>query len=383
MRYLFVTFDGGGNLQPELALAVRLRHRGHEVRFVGHASQRAAIERAGLAFVASRHAPDHDSAGRETSLLRDWELDEPAQMAALIRDRLAFGPAALYAADVASALERQPADAIAVDYWLFGALAAAERAGVPTVVLRHTCYGQHAWWNDGLPQLNSVRTSIGLPPIRDVFEQYRHADRELVLTSRSFDFAITEPELPANVLHVGPQLEASNGARAADRDRPLVLVSLSTSYQAQEDVLRRIVEALSTLPVDALVTTGSAVALGQSLPANVEAVPWVPHCEAMPRATLVITHGGLGTVMAALAHGVPLLCLPMGRDQDGNAARVGHLGAGLELTRHATPTEIADAVRTALADPSLTRGAQRIGKEIRADITADRAVQALEALART
>jgi UDP:flavonoid glycosyltransferase YjiC (YdhE family) len=84
LRYLFVTFDGGGNLPPELALARRLRDRGHEVRFVGHQSQRAAIERAGLAFIPSRHAPDHDSAGADTSLLRDWALREPMEMAALI-----------------------------------------------------------------------------------------------------------------------------------------------------------------------------------------------------------------------------------------------------------------------------------------------------------
>ena len=383
MRYLFVTFDGGGNLQPELALAVRLRNRGHGVRFLAHASQRAAIERAGVGFAASRHAPDHDNSGRETSLIRDWELEDPAQMAALIRDRVAFGPAALYAADVARELERHPADAVAVDYWLFGALAAAERAGLPSVVLRHTCYGQYAWWNDGLPQLNSMRAEIGLPPIRDVFEQYRRANLELVLTSRSFDFAIHEPELPANVLHVGPQLEVAPGARPADPERPLVLVSLSTSYQAQEDVLRRIVDALSTLPVYALVTTGPAVALGHPLPANVDAVPWVPHGEVLPRATLVITHGGLGTVMAALAHGVPLLCLPMGRDQDGNAARATRLGAGIELPRDASPVVIADAVRAALVDPSLNRNAERIAAGICAEIAADRAVKELEALATT
>src|SRR6516165_9745201 len=171
MRYLFVTFDGGGNLPPQLNLAGRLRDRGHEVRFLGHAVQRAAIERAGISFSACRHAPDHDSSGAETSLIRDWALSEPAQMAALIRDVQAFGPAALYAADVAAELDRRPADVVVVDYWLFGALAAAERAGVPTVVLRHTCYGRHAWWNDGLAQFNAVRASIGLDPLADVFEQ--------------------------------------------------------------------------------------------------------------------------------------------------------------------------------------------------------------------
>jgi hypothetical protein len=211
MRYLFVTFDGGGNVPPVLALAGRLRDRRHDVRILGHASQRGAVERAGLAFSPCRHAPDHDTARSETSLLRDWAIAEPSEVAALIRDTQAFGPAPLYAADVAAELERHPADVVAVDYWLFGALAAAESAGLPTVVLRHTCYAEHAWWNEGLPHLNELRASIGLAPLTNVFEQYRRADRELVLSSRVFDFAIDEPELPSNVVHVGPQLCVAGG----------------------------------------------------------------------------------------------------------------------------------------------------------------------------
>ena len=301
-------------------------------------------------------------------------------MAALIRDIHAFGPSALYAEDVAAELEHHPADLVAVDYWLFGALAAAERAGLPTIVLRHTCYGQHAWWNEGLAQLNATRAGIGLAPLADVFEQYRHADRELILTSRAFDFAIDKPELPDNVLHVGPQLHVTNG-RPSRRERPLVLASLSTTYQAQEDMLGRIVQALSTLPVDGLVTTGPAVSLAQPPPENVQAAPWVPHDEVLPRAALVITHGGLGTVMAALAHGVPLICMPMGRDQDGNAARVTHLGAGIELPRDTESEQIAETIRGALADPSLRLNARKIAAEIRDDIATDRAIEELEALA--
>jgi MGT family glycosyltransferase len=162
-----------------------------------------------------------------------------------------------------------------------------------------------------------------------------------------------------------------------------VLVGFSTTYQAQEDVLRRIVEALASVPVDALVTTGPAVTLDAPLPENVEVAPWVPHSEALPGCNLVITHGGLGTVLVALAHGVPMVCMPMGRDQHGNAARVTRLGAGIELAVDASPTEIAEAIRNALADSKLSRGARRIAADIGADIAADRAVRELEALATT
>jgi MGT family glycosyltransferase len=110
-----------------------------------------------------------------------------------------------------------------------------------------------------------------------------------------------------------------------------VLVCLGTSYQAQEGLLARIVAALGRLPVRALVTTGGAVTYDGDPPDNVEVVPWVSHSEVLPRTDLVITHGGLGTIMTALAFGVPLLCVPIGRDQHANAARVGELGYGCEI----------------------------------------------------
>jgi len=384
MRYLFVTLDAGGNVYPELALAGRLVARGHDVRLLGHRSQRAAIERAGCAFRPYEHAPDFDATQSATSPIKDW-ADDPATVFAALCDHLWFGPAGRVAADVAVELERHPADALAVDYFVFGGLAAAEKAGLPTAVLWHTAFGEWNVWNQGLPVLNAARAGIGLPPLTDVFEQYRRMDRVLVLTSEAFDFAVAPTELPSNVRHVGPQLAAapkSDGMAGAREQPPLVLVSLSTAYQAQEGVLLRVIAALGALPVRGLVTTGPAVSLDVDLPDNVEVSAWIPHADVLPCAALVITHAGMGTVMTTMAHGVPMLCLPMGRDQHGNAARVAQLGAGRVLAADASPAEIAAAVRDALADPALRHNAQRVAETIRADIEADRAVRELEALTR-
>jgi len=378
--------DGGGNLYPELALAGRLAGRGHEVRFLGHRAQRAAVEHAGFRFAPFRTAPDVGSAGPDTTPVKDWEVEPETAFAALC-DHFWFGPAAQFAADTTAEIGREAVDALAVDYFLFGALAAAEKSGLPTAALWHTTFGEFDVLNRGLTAFNSARAGIGLPPLASVFEQFRRADRVLVLTSESFDFAITPLDLPANVRHAGPQLPGWDGAagtraRPAGGDRrPLVLVALSTTYQAQEALLARITAALGTLNVRGLVTTGPAVRPPANVPANVEARAWVPHAEVLPQASLMVTHAGLGTVMAALAYGVPMVCLPMGRDQDGNAERVAHLGAGRVLPASSTAAVIAAAVRAALADPGLAASARRQAAVIGADIAADRAVTELEALA--
>jgi MGT family glycosyltransferase len=385
MRYLFVTVDGGGNLYPELALASRLARRGHDVRFLGNRSQRGPVERAGFGFAPYRHAPDLDATGSETSQFKDWEQDQDTVFAALC-DYVWFGPARLFAQDVAAELDREPADVLVVDYFLYGAVAAAERAGLPTAVLWHTTFGEFEVLDRGLPALNAARAEIGLSPLGTVFEQFRRADRVLVLTDECFDFALSRTELPSNVCHVGPQVGLAFGGTRVDGgpgQPPLVLVSLSTSYQAQEDVLHRVVAALGTLPVRALVTTGPAVSPPADRPGNVEVSAWTAHEDVLPRAALVITHAGMGTVMAAMAHGVPMLCLPMGRDQDGNAARAARLGLARVLPPDSSAASIAAAVREALADAVLRDNARRQADRIRADLVADRAVSELEALGAT
>ena len=320
VRYLFVTVDGGGNLYPGLALAGRLAGRGHDVRFLGNRSQRTVIERAGHGFAPYRWAPDIDATASETSRFKDWATDPGTAFAALC-DHLWFGPASLFAADVTTELGRHRADALAIDYFLYGALAAAEKAAKPTAVLWHTTFGEWEVLNQGLPALNAARSRISLPPLTSVFEQYRRMDRVLVLTSELFDFAITSQPRPANVCHVGPQLPPGSGGPLAGHEprQPLVVVSLSTTYQAQQDVLRRIIAALGTLAVRGLVTTGPAV-------------------------------------------------------------RVEHLGLGRILPAHASTTDIADAVRGALADPALGNHARRHAASLQAEIAQDRAVTEMEAL---
>jgi UDP:flavonoid glycosyltransferase YjiC (YdhE family) len=119
--------------------------------------------------------------------------------------------------------------------------------------------------------------------------------------------------------------------------------------------------------VQGLVTAGSAVALA-ALPAaaNVAVHRWLPHAAVLPRAALVVTHAGHGTVAKSLAHGIPLLCLPMGRDQGYNAQRVQDLGAGLAVAPDAAPGVLAATITELLRAPGYREAAQRVAAAIRA-----------------
>jgi UDP:flavonoid glycosyltransferase YjiC (YdhE family) len=107
----------------------------------------------------------------------------------------------------------------------------------------------------------------------------------------------------------------------------------------------------------------------------------VPHADVLPRAAAVVTHAGLGTVHAALAHGLPLVCLPIGRDQPDNAARVEWHGAGLRLSPKSSAEVVRAAVERVLGDPAFAVSARRLAAAFAEQRPAERALSALEAVA--
>ena len=136
------------------------------------------------------------------------------------------------------------------------------------------------------------------------------------------------------------------------------------------------------LDVRAVVTTGPAMS-ADSLPraANVHVCASAPHSVIMKDAAAVVSHCGHGTVMRALAAGVPIVCMPMGRDQNDNAARVVFHGAGVQLKPSAAAQAIREAIRTVLDRPAYRERARTLGREILKDARESRAVAILEEIA--
>jgi len=203
-----------------------------------------------------------------------------------------------------------------------------------------------------------------------------------VLTSADFDFPAV---LSDRARYLGPVLDDPTWAGEAwtppPGDDPLVLVALSSTFQDQASTLQRIIDGLGPLPVRALVTTGPALDPASLVaPANVTVVAAAPHSAVLTQAAAVVTHGGHGTVVRALAAGVPLLVLPHGRDQGDNAVRVTTRGAGLKLGRKAQPAAVAKAVRRLLDDPSFRAGSERLGASIRRDAASGALVAELESV---
>lgn len=343
MRAVVVTWQAGGGAQVAIGLARLLAATGHSVRVIGPASFRARVEAAGCA-----HVPFPPSLELDPALGRRIDEQRPLLERLFFSDEL---PGTLRAE-----LEREPADVVVVDYLLRSTVAAVERPAL----LVHTVHPFHDEATNALVAA-SAATIVTVP--------------------RAFD---DWPDAPAHVVHVGPIAESEDAGEwvspwAADDERPLVVVTLGTTYMAHEDAFARIASALEPLSLRVLVLTGPELAPDEvAFPGDAVVLDYVPHAAVLPHASLVIAHGGTGTLLAALRAGVPVVCMPLGRDQPANAAQLEELGLGVVVSRDAEPSAIRAAVSSALASDELHDRVRAFAPAAHGD--AERAVEALERL---
>jgi UDP:flavonoid glycosyltransferase YjiC (YdhE family) len=401
-RYLFAVVDGGGNVPPELHAVRRLVEQGHAVDVLADDSVAPDVRSTGAGFRRWVRAPNRPDRRPEHDPARDWECKYPWQLVDRLVDTLLVGPAAGYASDVGEAIARFQPSLVVCSMFCLGGMLAAEAARIPYVVLFPNIYplparglppfgiglrpacgrlgrmrdemlnriSERQWDRKGLAGLNTMRHAHALAPLRHMFDQVRGAHRQLVMASPALDFPAT---LPAGVRYVGPVLEDpvwSQGSSwpLSSGDQPLVLVSMSSTFQDQIGPLRRVIEALGTLPVRGIVTTGPAIdTTALNAAPNVTVLPHAPHREVLRHAAAVVTHGGHGTVVKALAAGVPMVLLPHGRDQGDTAVRVTARGAGIALKRTAQTEAIAAAVTEVLRNPVFQASAQQLGESVRRD----------------
>jgi hypothetical protein len=148
--------------------------------------------------------------------------------------------------------------------------------------------------------------------------------------------------------------------------RPLVYLTFGTVFKGYE-LFAAAVAGIRELGVGLVVTVGpdgDPAALGPQ-PAHVVIERYVPQTQLLPACDIVASHAGSGTILAALAMGIPQLCLPQRADQFLNADAVARAGAGLAIPpAEVDATAVARATRRLLEDSSFRRAARIVADEI-------------------
>jgi UDP:flavonoid glycosyltransferase YjiC (YdhE family) len=358
-----VSWDGGGNAPPAINLGARLVRLGYQVRLMGRESMAPRAAAAGAEFATYSSVPAWPPELAFEDALAERlmpALAGPGTRDDILAEATGFAP-----------------DVVVVDCMMDAGLEAARRLGRPSAVLVHLPYSAFRYeWGDEATRAQKARF-------------LNEADAVLALVPPGFDAPCPRP---ANTTYVGPitdpnprpPLDPHNADLLAGPGDPWVLLSLSTTLQGQAAALPRMLDAVATLPVRVLLTLGGVLpASAVDAPPNVTARGFIAHDLLLPHMAAVISHGGLSTITAALTAGVPVVCVPQGRDQPDNAELVATSGVGRVVTADAPPAQIAAALEDVLADPAALRAARRFADVIAGLGQGDTATRQVARLARS
>lgn len=391
LRVLVAAFGDAGHAFPAIALGRALSERGHEVLVETWEERRAAVEGAGLGFAAAEEyrmfpppEPDSDD-GRHAAeaarallpLLADFRPD------VAVSDILTLAPAL-----------------------------AAEKAGVPLATLiphiypvgepdqpffavglgrPRTALGRAGWrlgqralrvgLEHGRRDLNQQRRRLGLGPLTR-FHGGISPDLALVGTYPQLEYP---RRWPPGVRVTGPMTfeQPHPDVELPPGEAPLVLVAPSTAHDSDNRLVRTALAALAEEPVRVVATTNRVRPRRPiEVPANAVLVDWLSYSQLMPAASLVVCHGGHGTVARALGAGAPVLVCPITGDMSETAMRVDWAGCGLALPwRLCRPGPLRWAARRLLAEPSFAARAGKIAAWGRENDGAVRGAELVEQLA--
>lgn len=382
---LVYTSPARGHLYPALGVALELQQRGHDVHVRTLAEEVDRVRSLGL-------SADAIDPAIEALDMDDWRASNP--MGALKLSMKVFGDRAEHEVDDAlGAISQSSADALLVDTNSWGAQAVAEASGLPWASFQPYFtplpgrgvppFGPGFRRNTGvsgrlrdeiagrltfgrlsklaLPGINAQRTRLGLAPLTTMESFLTRPPRVIYFTAEALEYP--RESWPESFRFVGPAAwgpESDEPEWMSEVNRPIVLVTCSTERQEDAAILDA---ALEGLPQEGYFVVGTSAAfsrdeLAMEPPPQSRVERFIPHDSILPRATAVVCHGGMGITQRALAHGVPVVVVPFGRDQLEVARRVEDAGAGVRLPpKDLSASSLASAVREAI---SLEAGAQRM-----------------------
>ncbi|MER7402484.1 macrolide family glycosyltransferase [Streptomyces sp. NPDC000070] len=345
-----MSIAGHGHVNPTLAVVEELIARGHAVDYVVAEEYADAVARAG-----ARPLPYHFPDGATDPVQPDDEFGLPS-MELLLETELAL-----------RAAEQRPGGSHGVDLVVYDGLAWAGRVlaakwrlpGVelwPSFVsnahfsLEAEFLGDRLITADMLGfarELPALLTRHGLPNI-SAGRFLRHGEGlRLVFLPRAFQYR--GDTFDDTFAFVGPCLRDTHRGEGAHRQDgpPLLLVSLGTVYSEQPEFFRLCADALADLPWRVVLSGGGRVtadAVGV-LPPHIEMHERVDQLDVLTRASAFVTHAGMGSVMEAVAHQVPMVAVPQMGEQRAVAERVAALDLGVRLD----PDELtADGLRASV-----------------------------------
>lgn len=382
MRFLFSCIQGFGHFHPMVPLARALENHGHSVAFSSSERFAKRIEQSGYQAFA---------AGIDLGEAYERTLEIP-EAAALQDDQWAFG-AHMFAGvagpakveGLGEAIDAFSADLVVHDTMDFAGPLAAASAGLACAGHSFGAIAPMAFSRRAAELVEPAWRRLGLetPPLANMF-----GDLYLDICPPTFQDSDISCVPSVQALRPGDGDTVAGGSLPDWFEQlpadPIIYVTLGTIDNDAPGVFETVLRALGGRALNVVVTVGpnrDPAELGPQ-PANIHIESYLPQSLVLPRCQAVVCHGGSGTTLAALRHGLPLLLLPQGANQFWNAERCEALGVGSSLTGdQLTVDAVGVAVNRLLAEPGYSHRALAVRNEIDQMPGPEEAVALLERLA--
>lgn len=368
MRVLFTTQPALGHFHPLVPLAQALVAAGHEVAVACAATFCPTVEASGLAAIPAGLDWREEEMLAAFPELGDLPLG-PERAVFAMTHVFAGRTAERMAQDLLVLARNWHPDIIVRETLEYGGCLAAEALGLPHAVVQTVAFRSDfdVWVG---PPLEALREQLGLPPDPDVTMLRRYLHLSFVPPA----FQNPEVPLPATHQSLRPTVFDQSGKDEQPEwidtlsARPIVYVTLGTVVNRYiPGLFGAIIAGLRDEVGTLILTVGRNIDPADfgPQPAHVRIERYIPQSLLLPRCDLVVSHGGSGTVMAALAHGLPMVVIPIAADQPLNAERVAALGLGRVVEREErTPEGIRAAVRAVLHDPNYGKRVRRLRDQV-------------------
>jgi MGT family glycosyltransferase len=205
------------------------------------------------------------------------------------------------------------------------------------------------------------------------------------------EFDFPRVNLPQCFHYTGPLQEPSGNEPVSFKSisfpfekltgKPLIYASLGTLQNRKWEIFQSIAEACLGMDVQLVISLGNpnSSESGSNLPGAPIVVPYAPHQQLIDRASLIITHAGMNTVLGALSSGVPIVAIPITNEQPGIAARLARTGAGKVVPlAQLSETKLRAAIEQVLTEDSYRQNASRLKLAIASSGGVSRAAEIVE-----
>jgi UDP:flavonoid glycosyltransferase YjiC (YdhE family) len=399
MRVLFTTRGSSGHVGPLAPFAQACVRAGHDVLASAQRQFGGNVERLGLAF-APVGEPSRDEWMPLMGGFAEMEMDRANRV--MIGEFFAGLDVRAELPALSDLVESWRPDAIVRESWEFGSELLAERHGIPILRVGLGLAGIETETIElAAPAVDKARAELGLGS--DPAGKRLAATPYMTMMPVELEDPATSmpPQIRRFRFEVNSAAEELSDWWPGNED-PLVYLTFGSVAAGAHlpyypALYRAAIEALAPLAIRILLTVGEPAReiaeLGE-VPSNVHVETWVPHDDVARRADVIVCHGGFGSTLGALAHGTPLVVLPLfSNDQWANGEAVARAGAGitiaddaserkvLDLPGAATIGELARAVTSVLESPTYRREAVRVADAIRALPSVDESVQFIEGIA--